>query len=221
MEKITILIADDEPNIRIGLRALLNAEDDIRLVGEAVTGAEVVTLAANLQPDVILMDINMPDPQHDTLNGLEATRRILATSPHIAVLILTMFQDDDSVFAAMRAGARGYLLKGALKAEILRAIRAVHGGEVIFGAAIAQRVARYFAAIRPAHPAETFPQLTDREREILSLVAQRMNNSDIARHLSLSDKTVRNHISNIFNKLQVTDRVQAILRAKEAGLGAK
>jgi DNA-binding NarL/FixJ family response regulator len=221
MEKITILIADDEPNIRIGLRALLNAEADMRLTGEAVTGAEAVTLAAKLQPDVILMDINMPDPDRETLDGIEATRRILTTSPHIGVLMLTMFEDDDSVFAAMRAGARGYLLKGALKAEILRAIRAVHCGEVIFGAAIAQRVARYFAAIRPAHPIESFPQLTDREREILSLVAQHKNNVDIAQYLSLNEKTVRNHVSNIFNKLQVTDRVQAILRAKEAGLGAK
>lgn len=221
MEKITILVADDEPNIRIGLRALLNAESEMWLVGEAVTGVEAVKMAADLQPDVILMDINMPDPDHETLNGIEATRLILTTSPHIGVLMLTMFEDDDSVFAAMRAGARGYLLKGALKAEILRAIRAVHSGEVIFGAAIARRVARYFAAIRPAHPSESFPELTDREREILGLVAQSMANADIARRLSLSEKTVRNHISNIFNKLQVTDRVQAILRAKEAGLGAK
>lgn len=221
MEKTTVLIADDEFNIRMGLRALINAEEDMRLVGEAVTGAEAIALADKLQPDVILMDINMPDSNHEALNGVEATRQIVGVSPHIGVLILTMFEDDNSVFAAMRAGARGYLLKGALKAEILRAIRAVRSGEVIFGAAIAQRVARYFTAIRPAHPAESFPQLTDREREILGLVAQHKNNADIANHLSLNEKTVRNHISNIFNKLQVTDRVQAILRAKEAGLGTE
>ena len=219
MDEISILVADDERNIRIGLGALFNAEADIRLVGEAVTGAEVVRLAAALQPDVILMDINMPDPDHEDMNGIEAARHILNTSPHIAILMLTMFEEDDSIFAAMRAGARGYILKGSLKAEILRAIRAVHSGEVIFGAAIAQRMARYFSAIRPPHPSEAFPNLTDREREILGLIAQHKSNAEIAKLLSLSDKTVRNHISNILNKLQVADRVQAILRAKEAGLG--
>ncbi|MCC6148179.1 MAG: response regulator transcription factor [Anaerolineaceae bacterium] len=221
MDEITILIADNERNIRIGLGALFNAEADMRLIGEAVTGAEAIRFAAMLQPDVILMDIHMPDIDDMEMNGVEATRRILNTSPHIGVLMLTMFEDDDSIFAAMRAGARGYLLKGSLKVEILRAIRAVHSGEVIFGAAIAQRMARYFAAIRPAHPSELFPELTDREREILNLIAQHKNNIEIAKQLSLSDKTIRNHVSNIFNKLQVVDRVQAILRAKQAGLGRK
>ncbi|MBM3146041.1 MAG: response regulator transcription factor [Chloroflexi bacterium] len=219
MEKISILIADDERNIRIGLSALINAEADLRIVGEAVTGVEAIRLAADLQPDVIMMDIHMPNPEGDDLSGIEATQKILATSPHIGVLMLTMFDEDDSVFAAMRAGARGYLLKGALKAEILRAIRAVYSGEVIFGATIAQRVASYFAAIRPASASELFPELTDREREILGLIAQYRSNADIADHLTLSEKTVRNHVSNIFNKLQVADRVQAILRAQEAGLG--
>ncbi len=219
MDKISILIADDERNIRIGLRALCDSADDMTLMGEAVTGAEAVRLAADLQPDVILMDINMPDPNGIGLNGIEATRRILTTSPHIGILMLTMFEDDDSVFAAMRAGARGYLLKGALKAEILRAVRAVNSGEVIFGAAIAQRMARYFANIRPAPASELFPDLTDREREILGLIAHHLGNADIAVRLSVSEKTVRNHISNIFDKLQVADRVQAILRAREAGLG--
>ena len=219
MDKITVLIADDERNIRIGLRALFQSVEDLVLVGEATTGAEVVQLAADLQPDVILMDINMPDPDGNDLNGIEATRRILHTSPHIGILMLTMFDDDDSIFAAMRAGARGYLLKGALKAEILRAIRAVSSGEVIFGAAIAQRMARYFASIRPASLSELFPELTEREREILSLIAQHLGNADIAQRLSLSEKTVRNHVSNIFDKLQVADRVQAIMRAREAGLG--
>ena len=219
MDKIDVLVADDERNIRIGLRALFSSADDLRLAGEATTGAEAVELAADLQPDVILMDINMPHADGAGLNGIEAARRILTTSPHIGVLMLTMFEDDDSVFAAMRAGARGYLLKGALKAEILRAIRAVASGEVIFGAAIAQRMARYFAGIRPAPPSELFPQLTEREREILGLIAQHLGNADIAERLSLSEKTVRNHVSNIFDKLQVVDRVQAILRAREAGLG--
>jgi DNA-binding NarL/FixJ family response regulator len=221
MNEITILIADDERNIRIGLRALFNAEADIRLIGEAVTGAEVVHLAAVLQPDVILMDINMPDPDDVEMNGIEAARRILNSSPHIGILMLTMFEDDDSIFAAMRAGARGYLLKGSLKGEILRAIRAVYSGEVIFGATVAQRMTRYFAAIRPVHPSDSFPELTDREREILDLIAQHKSNIEIANQLSLSDKTIRNHVSNILNKLQVVDRVQAILRAKEAGLGRK
>ena len=219
MDKISILIADDERNIRIGLRALFQSVDDLVLVGEATTGAEAVQLAANLQPDVILMDINMPDPDGNDLNGIEATRRILRTSPHIGILMLTMFEDDDSVFAAMRAGARGYLLKGALKAEILRAIRAVSSGEVIFGAAIAQRMARYFAGIRPPTLSELFPELTERESETLGLIAQHLGNADIAQRLSLSEKTVRNHVSNIFDKLQVADRVQAIMRAREAGLG--
>lgn len=156
----------------------------------------------------------MPDT-----NGIEATRRILATSPHIGVLMLTMYEDDDSVFAAMRAGARGYLLKGALKAEILRAIQVVSSGEVIFGAAIAQRVMRYFAGLRSMPPAQVFPELTPREREILNLLAQGLNNTQIAERLVLSGKTVRNHISNIFSKLQVADRAQAVVKARDAGLG--
>jgi DNA-binding NarL/FixJ family response regulator len=159
------------------------------------------------------MDINMPG-----VNGVEATRRILNTSPHIGVLILTMYDDDDSVFAAMRAGARGYLLKGTLKAEILRAIYAVNSGEVIFGAVIAQRVTRYFMGLKPVAPADVFPQLTDREREILGLIAQGHNNTEIAERLALRDKTVRNNITNIFSKLQVADRAQAIVRARDAGM---
>ncbi len=219
MAKISLVVADDERNIRIGLRALVQASDDLILVGEAASGPEAVRLAADLQPDIVLMDINMPDPDGNDLNGLEATRRILRTSPHIGIVMLTMFDDDESVFAAMRAGARGYLLKGAPKAEILRAVRAVSGGEVIFGAVIAQRVAGYFANIRPPPLAELFPELTEREGQILSLVAEHLSNADIAARLTLSDKTVRNHVSNIFDKLQVADRVQAIVRARDAGLG--
>lgn len=213
MEKTTVLIADDEPTFRSGLRALLRSATDLELVGEATTGGEAIRLAVEQQPDVILMDINMPG-----LNGIEATRRIVTASPHIGILMLTMFEDDDSVFAAMRAGARGYLLKGALKAEILRAIQAVSNGGVIFGAAVAQRMMRYFTSLKPVEPAAIFPQLTGREREILGLIAQGLNNHDIAEHLSLSGKTVRNHITNIFGKLQVADRAQAIVRARQAGL---
>jgi len=222
MDQISLLIADDEPSFRSGLRALLKSAEGLALVGEVTTGEEAVALANRFQPDVILMDINMPGAEGAPgLNGIEATRRILNTSPHISILMLTMFEDDASVFAAMRAGARGYLLKGALKAEILCAIHAVSSGEVIFGAAIAQRMMRYFASVQPVAPAEQFPELTDREREILGLIAQHLNNTEIAERLSLSPKTIRNHVSNIFDKLQVTDRVQAILQAREAGLGEK
>jgi DNA-binding NarL/FixJ family response regulator len=214
MEPIRILIADDHPPFRDGLRALLLSAPDIEVVGEAASGDEAIELAAELQPDVILMDINMPG-----LNGIEATRRILHTSPHISILVFTMFDDEDSVFAALRAGARGYLLKGALKAEILRAIRGVGSGEAIFGPAIAKRLMHYFASLKPGLSPQAFPELTDREREILALLAQHLTNPEIAERLSLSQKTVRNHVSNIFSKLQVVDRAQAIIRAREAGLG--
>jgi DNA-binding NarL/FixJ family response regulator len=159
------------------------------------------------------MDINMPG-----LNGIEATRRILYTSPHIGILVISMFEDDDSVFSAMQAGARGYLQKGAPKAEILRAVRGVASGEAIFGPAIAKRLTSYFAAPRPSNVAQAFPELTEREREILNLIAQGHANQDIASRLVLSPKTVRNHTSNIFNKLQVADRVQAMMRARDAGM---
>ena len=213
-EAIRVLIAEDNDRFRRGLRALLEVTPDTEIAGEAADGAEAVALAEQLQPDVILMDLRMPG-----MDGIEATRRILETSPHIGILMLTMFEDDDSVFAAMRAGARGYLLKGALKAEILRAVRGVASGEAIFGPAIARRLMQYFAASRPEGTAIAFPQLTEREREILTLMAGHRTNPEIAHRLSLSDKTVRNHVSNIFSKLQVADRAQAIVRAREAGLG--
>ena len=215
MEALRVLVADDNPRFRAGLKALLTAAPDTEVAGEATTGDEAVALANRLQPDVILMDIQMPG-----LNGIEATRRILSTSPHIGILVLTMFEDDDTVFAAMRAGARGYLLKGALKAEILRAIRGVASGEAVFGPAIARRLMQYFAAPRqsPNVPADTFPDLTEREREILTLIAQGRDNQAIADRLFLSLKTVRNHVSSILAKLQVADRTQAAVRAREAGL---
>jgi DNA-binding NarL/FixJ family response regulator len=213
-DRIQVLIADDHAHFRAGVRALLLTEADLEVIGEVATGEEAVEQATSLQPDVILMDLNMPG-----LNGIEAARRILQASPHIAILMLTMFEDDDSVFAAMRAGARGYLLKGAPKAEVLRAIRAVASGEVIFGASIAARMMRFFAAIEPHKPSPIFPGLTGREREILALMAQHKTNPEIAAQLGLSEKTVRNNVSNIFDKLQVIDRAQAILKAREAGLG--
>jgi DNA-binding NarL/FixJ family response regulator len=214
VEPVRTLIADDHPHFRDGLRALFLSAPDIEVVGEAADGEEAVKLAARLQPDVILMDLNMPGT-----GGIEATRRILHTSPHISVLVISMYEDDDSVFAALKAGARGYLLKGALKAEILRAIRSVTSGEAIFGPAIARRLMNYFSAPRPDAPKETFPELTEREREILALIARHQTNPEIAHRLHLSQKTVRNHVSNIFTKLQVADRGQAIIRAREAGLG--
>jgi len=210
---IQMLIAEDSKAFRDGLRDLFAAAPDMTLTGEAVNGLEAVDLAKRFQPDVILMDLHMPE-----LNGIEATRRILQTSPHIAILVLTMYDDDESVFAAMRAGARGYLLKGALKNEILRAIRGVAAGEAIFGPAIAQRMMTYFGQMPPA-AASAFPELTGREQEILQLIAQHHTNQEIAQKLQISPKTVRNHVSNIFAKLQVADRAEAIMRARDAGLG--
>jgi DNA-binding NarL/FixJ family response regulator len=216
VEPKRVLIADDHPLFRDGLRMMLDATADTTLVGEASSGDEVVRLAATLDPDVVLMDVKMPG-----LNGIEATRQIVQAAPHVGVLVVTMFEDDDSVFAAIRAGARGYLLKGADKDEMLLAIRAVSRGEAIFGPAIAHRLMRYFAAPASAAPAacaRLFPDLTEREREILALIAAGRNNQAIADQLILSLKTVRNYVSNILSKLQVADRAQAIVRAREAGL---
>ena len=212
METIRVLIVDDHPVYRDGLKTLFDSLSDAEVVGEATSGEDAVSKAASLQPDVILMDLQMPG-----INGIEATRRILHTSPHIGVLVLTMFEDDDSVFAAMRAGARGYLLKGADQKEILRAIRSVANGEAIFAPAIAQRLITFFANPSPPVPPQIFPELTEREREILTLIAQGRSNMEIANRLALSEKTVRNHVSNIFNKLQVADRAHAIVKAREAG----
>ena len=217
MEPIRLLIADDHPLFRDGLRVLLESVPDMLVLGEATTGIEVMEEATSLQPDLILMDIKMPG-----INGIEATRRILQTSPHIRILILTMFEDDESVFAAIRAGARGYLLKGAVQEETLRAIRAVASGEAIFGPAVASRLMQYFSNARPAEtrgPTHFFPELTEREYEILTLIAQRKSNADIAAQFVLSPKTVRNHVSNILSKLQVADRSEAMRAAWAAGLG--
>jgi DNA-binding NarL/FixJ family response regulator len=213
MSTIRVLIADDHAFFRKGLRGLLRLLPEVEVVGEAASGVEAVAQTTALQPDIILMDVQMPD-----LNGVDATRQVLEMSPHIGVLMLTMFEDDDSVFAAMRVGARGYLLKGADREEIARALHAVRGGEAIFSPAIAQRLIHYFRTVEQARPV-AFPELSEREREVLELIARGHTNGEIAARLRLSAKTIRNHASNIFAKLQVADRSQAIIRARDRGLG--
>jgi DNA-binding NarL/FixJ family response regulator len=216
---IRVLVADDHPVFRRGMRAILGAEPDTELVGEATNGEEVVARALELQPDVILMDLNMPK-----MSGIEATRRIIESSPNTSILMLTMFEDDKSIFAAMRAGAHGYVLKGADGAETLRAIHAVASGEAIFSPTITRRLTEYFAKTGEdpnTSSAQTFPNLTEREHEILSLIAEGYTNTAIASRLYLSPKTVRNYVSNIFTKLEVSDRSQAIVQAREAELGTK
>ena len=210
-EPIRVLIADDHPLFRDGLVALLRVGQGTELTGVATTGTEAVEMAWQTQPDVVMMDLGLPE-----LNGIEATRRIVTDSPHIAVVVLTMFDDDDSVFAALRAGARGYLLKGAEREQIRRAVHAAAAGDAIVGAGLAARV---LAGIASEAPAAVFPQLTDREREVLELVAQGRSNTAIAHRLHLSQKTIRNNVSNILAKLQIADRAQAIVRARDAGLG--
>jgi DNA-binding NarL/FixJ family response regulator len=210
---IRVLIADDHQLFRDGVHGLLDTVPDIEVVDEATTGQEAVEMAEALHPDVILMDIKMPE-----INGIEATRQIHASSPDIGVLVVTMFEDEDSVFAAMRAGARGYLLKDARREEVLGAIRTVGGGGAIFSPGVARRVMEFFESPRPSGASRAFPDLTAREHEVLVLVAQGKTNQMIADDLYLSLKTVRNHVSNIFAKLQVADRAQAVIRAREAGI---
>jgi DNA-binding NarL/FixJ family response regulator len=222
MEKIRILIADDHLFYREGVRTLMKGVPDVEIVGDATSGEDVVAQASALQPDIILMDIKMPG-----INGIEATRRILRDHPRIGVLVVTMFDDDETVFSAMRAGARGYLLKDADREELLRAVSAVHRGEAIFSPAIAHRMMQYFAGLsqhagergRAAELPRPFPDLTDREREVLELIARGHSNPRIADQLVLSVKTVQNHVSNILGKLQAADRAEAIVRAREAGFG--
>lgn len=220
MNKIRILIADDHTLFREGLGALLAAMPDVDVVGEASSAHEAVALALAQQPDVVLMDVQMPADSR--LNGIDATRQIVQASPRIGVIMLTMLEDDDSVFAAMRAGARGYILKGADKREVFKTIRAVAEGEALFGPAIARRLMDLLTPLPAQGHAQTqltFPELTEREREILELIAQGLNNSVIAERLVISPKTVGNHISNVFSKLQVADRAEAIVRARDAGFG--
>jgi DNA-binding NarL/FixJ family response regulator len=211
---IRVLVADDHPAYRRGLELMLAEVEDLEIVGMAGTGARAVELAGSLAPSVVLMDLRMPD-----LDGIEATRRITRdASAAPAVVVLTMFDDDESVFTAMRAGARGYLLKGADQDEIIRAIRAAAAGEAIFGPEVAARVVHHFAA-GPGSTATAFPSLTEREREVLGMIAAGKGNATIAHELMISLKTVRNHVSNIFTKLQVSDRSGAIVKARKAWFG--
>jgi DNA-binding NarL/FixJ family response regulator len=211
---LRVLLADDHPVFRKGLRALLASLPDAEVVAEAVDGAEAITLAAQHAPDVVVMDLNMPG-----VSGVQATRAILADRPATRVLVLTMFDDDDTVFTAMRAGALGYLIKGADTDDVVRAITAVGNGDAIFGPSVARRITAFLTR-EPSNREEIqFPQLTSREREVLALIAEGLSNPDIARRLYLSPKTIRNQVSSIFTKLQVADRAQAIVRARTAGLG--
>jgi DNA-binding NarL/FixJ family response regulator len=211
---LRILLADDHPVFRKGLRALLTSLPQATVVGEAADGEQAIRLAAEQEPDVVVMDLNMPG-----VGGVEATRRILKARPGTGVLVLTMLEDDDSVFAAMRAGARGYLVKGSDTDEVIRAITAVGSGDAIFGPSIAGRILAFLTQPLSAYDKQLFPELTSREREVLDLIAAGTTNADIAKRLYLSPKTVRNHVSNVFAKLQVADRAQAIVRARAAGLG--
>jgi DNA-binding NarL/FixJ family response regulator len=209
---LRVLVVDDHPLFRFGVCTLLDAEPEIEIVGEAASGAAAIEAAGALLPDVVVMDLHLPD-----LSGIQATRHIAAVSPDTGVLMLTMADESESVFAAMRAGARGYLLKDAEPDEIIRAVQAVARREAIFGPDIANRVLSFFS--RPPASEPVFPELTAREREVLSLIAAGHGNAAIASTLCLSPKTVRNHISNVFAKLHVADRAEAIVRARDAGLG--
>jgi DNA-binding NarL/FixJ family response regulator len=213
-KRTRVLIADDHTLFRSGLKGMLARAEGFEVVGEAKTGEGAVMKSAEVLPDIVLMDIQMPQ-----MNGIEATRRVVKADPGVGVVMLTMFGDDDSVFAAMRAGARGYVLKGADAEEVLKVVGAVAAGEAHFGPEIAKRLMGFFSAPRPAPPSEAVPELTAREVEVLDLIARGRSNTEIAGRLYVSPKTVRNHISNIFTKLQVADRAHAIVRAREAGLG--
>lgn len=214
METIRIVIADDQTITRSGLQSLLSSVEYIEIVGEAANGKEAIDLTASLQPDVILMDLRMPG-----INGIEATHRIHRTSPHIIILVLTVFEDDTSVFPAIRAGAPGYILKNTEQEELLRAIRTVFTGGAIFSPGIAQKVLAYFNSAPASDSADIFDELTPREHEILELIAQAKNNAEIATILNLSPKTVSNYISNVVLKVHATDRAKLMLMALEAGMG--
>ncbi|KAB2381612.1 response regulator [Actinomadura montaniterrae] len=212
MSGVRVLIVDDHRIVLDGFAVLLDSVDGIDVVGEAASGEEAVALAAELVPDVVLMDVEMPG-----IGGVEATRRITAAQPGVAVVMLTMYGEDEFVFAALRAGARGYLLKGAEQEDVVRTVGAAARGDAVFGPQVASRVLRTFSDPRPADV--PFPVLTDREREVLALLANGWPNGRIARHLAVSPKTVANHVSTILAKLHAPDRAAAIVQARRAGLG--
>ena len=212
-EALRVVVVDDHPVYREGLAALLSSVPGLAVVGTAADGLAAVRVARDEQPDVVVMDVQMPG-----LDGIEATRQITAEQPSVCVLVLTMSEDDGTVFSAVRAGARGYLLKGADQEEVVRAITTVASGGAVFGAALARRIAEFFAG-GPAGPETPFPGLTAREREVLDLVAAGRSDAQIAAALYLTPKTVRNNVSNVLAKLQVADRAAAIVRARDAGLG--
>lgn len=211
---VRVVIADDHPMFRYGLTAALATTPDVDVVGEAANGEELLTLIEHATPDVVLTDLAMPG-----MDGTTATRQILTRHPDIGVLVLTMHKDDEQVFGALRAGARGYLLKGADRNEIVRAILTVAAGDVTYSAAVAQRIVDFFTDAHTIYAANAFPELTHRERDVLDLIATGCGNHDIARRLALSDKTVRNHVSTIITKLHVRDRAAAVAKARDAGLG--
>jgi DNA-binding NarL/FixJ family response regulator len=211
---VRVVVVDDHPLFVDGLRRLMGSVPDLELVRVASTGTEALPIVEQTEPDVVLMDLHLPE-----LGGIEATRRIVSSGSRAAVLVLSMLDDDDTVFAALRAGARGYLVKGAQPDEVLQAIRATANGEAVFGASLANRILEYFADMRPKSPPVPFPELSDREREVLDLLANGNSNAAIAERLYLSPKTVRNHVSNIIGKLHVTDRAAAMIRARDSGLG--
>ncbi|GLZ29375.1 DNA-binding response regulator [Lentzea sp. NBRC 105346] len=213
-QPVRVVVADDHPMFRYGLTAALTAAPEVDVVGEAAAGEELLAVTERTAPDVVLTDLAMPG-----MDGATAARRILARHPDIGVVVLTMHEDDELVFGALRAGARGYLLKGADRAEIIRAVLAVAGGDAVYGAAVARRIVDFFTDAQRTYAASAFPELTPRERDVLDLIATGCGNHDIARRLALSDKTVRNHVSTIIFKLQVRDRAAAVAKARDAGLG--
>ena len=213
MNPVRVVLADDHPMVRYGIAAVLSDADEVELVAEAESGAELLHAVATHDPDVVVTDLDMPG-----MTGIEAITRLRETRPDLPVLVLTMHAEDESLFAALRAGARGYLLKGADRAELVRAILSVASGEAVYGAAVASKIVAFFTGAQKDYAAQVFPELTDRERDVLALLAEGRRNSEIAVALHLSDKTVRNHVSAVLLKLQVPDRTAAAIKAREAGL---